>query len=307
MSKRRIPNEVNGPVRFWALELGEFTTAEMVRLTGFKVSSVQSVLDRLCEENLLMSTPLPMEKKKRGRPPVLYRMSEEPQMRLKLTESVQALLRPAPSSERPTSTFYFSVRQLIDRAVQEKGLRRLRLLAEAESDLELALEAEGGKQATEMINARLDYERGRIAYWRRNNADAREIFLRLNRFFIAQHDESMVRSIDEFLLLLDHPHLCEETEPKVRARHLLEILEKKEYCPESPVAVLFQELLHPLTQLMETAINAQAFKMANDFLQKSMELHKLESLKRTPIGTEGMAKPRPGSRSPWEPISPTKH
>ena len=70
MNKRRIPNEVNGSVRYWTLKLGEFTTAQMVHLTGFKVSSVKSVLDRLCEEKFLISKSGSVDKKKRGRPPV---------------------------------------------------------------------------------------------------------------------------------------------------------------------------------------------------------------------------------------------
>lgn len=304
MSKRRIPNEVNGPVRYWTLELGEFTAAQMVRLTGFKVSSVQTVLDRLCEEGLLMHTPQPTDTKKRGRPSVLYRLSEKPEMRLKLTESVQALLRPAPSYERPTSVYYFSVRQIVDRAVQAKGPQRQRLLDEAESDLEAAVAMEGGGQAPDMVKARLDFEQARIAYWGGYNAKAREIFVKLRLFFTERHDEPMIRSIDEFLLLLDHSDLWQETEPKLRARYLLEVLKNMEYRPESPIAVLLQELIRPLAQSMETEINAQAFKMANEFLQKSLELHKLESLKKTPIG---MAKPRASSLSSWEPISPTKH
>jgi len=308
MTKRRIPNEVNGPVRYWALELGEFTAAQMVGITGFKISSVQTVLDRLCEESLLMPTPQSTDAKKRGRPAVLYRLSEKPEMRLKLTESVQAMLRPAPSYERPTSTYYFSARQLIDRAVQAKGPQRLRLLSEALSDLEVAVEAEGGTQATEMVKARLDFERGRIAYWRGNNSEAREILIRLHRFFTARHDEPMVRSIDEFLLLLDHSHLWQETEPKFRARYLLEILKNMEYRPESPVAVLFQELLHPLAQLMETEINAQAFKMASELLQNARELQELErSIKETPPRIKGLTKPEARLSTSWKAMPPIKH
>ena len=212
-------------------------------------------------------------------------------MRLKLTESVQALLRPAPTSERPTSTVYFSVRRIIDKAAIEKGPRRLRLLIEAESDLELALEAEGGDQATEMVKARLDFERGRIAYWHGNDTVAIEIFLRIKRFFITQQDDSMVRSINEFLLLLDHPHLWEETEPKDRARHLFDIMKNIDYSTESPVAVLLMELLYPLAELMETAINAQALEMAIESLHNLSNLQTSHILGHTFIVLESKAKP----------------
>ncbi|MFQ5614802.1 MAG: hypothetical protein ACE5H9_21990 [Anaerolineae bacterium] len=270
MAQRTGPSQVKFKVRHNALLLREFTVAEMVRITGLNPESVRTELHRMKKEGLLTSRPHPDKPKKRGGRPALYRLAGDPETRLALSESIEAFYPPLPPAERPTSRHYLLARQLLDQAQAIDGQddpHRTLLLAEAERDLEMAEQAEGGGLAPEVVRAYLQYERARLAYLRGEREEAERMLAALHEFFASRGDETMLRRLEEFQLCLEAWGRFAAVTPgnvgeAAWARCLLDTLKDNEYQTGSPLTLLLLQLLRQLSQTAEEKVRAAAFDLA---------------------------------------------
>jgi hypothetical protein len=276
MSVKTGMNQVKFKVRYNALILREFTVSDMIRATGLNPESIRTELQRMKQEGLLIAAPHPEKHDKRGGHPSIYRLTDDPEMRLALSESIEAFYPPLPVDDQPTSRHYASAKQLIDRAQTADGPQCKQLLAAAEHDLEIAEQAEGGSLASDSVKAYLQYERARVAYLRRKDELAQELFSSLSQFFASTNNTVMVRKVHEFqLCLVACTHQRElgvrgNTRPIAEARCLLDAIEEVSYVTDSPLALLLMDLLSELSQTMQDRINAAAFERAKEFNERDI-------------------------------------
>jgi predicted ArsR family transcriptional regulator len=279
MTHRMGMSQVKFKVRYNALLLREFTVDDMVRATGLNPESIRTELQRMKQEGLLTSQPHPDRPKRRGGPPALYRLTNDPKARLALSASIEAFYPPLPPADRPTSRHYLLVRQALDQAqTADDDVERKRLLSQAERDLEMAEQAEGGSLAPELIKAYLQYERARLAYLRDERFEAASNFQALCEFFSSIHDNSMVGHTREFLLCLEakERHTVESSSGNARkalARCLIDVLDEEryrsdeaKYRTDSPLISL---LIEQLRALSETAIESFVKDAVNQIIAAS--------------------------------------
>ncbi len=257
MTHRMGMSQVKFKVRHNALLLREFTVDDMVRATGLNAESVRTELQRMRKEGLVISQPRPDRPKRRGGPPALYRLTDDPRARLALSASIEAFYPPLLPADRPTSRHYLLARHALDQAQTVDGARREGPLSQAEQDLEMAEQAEGGSLAPESVRAYLQYERARLAYLRDERAKATSNLQALHEFFSSIHDDAMVRHIREFLLCLEAKERDEIESSgdrgKALARCLLAVLDEAKYRIDSPLTLL---LIEQLRVWSETPIEA---------------------------------------------------
>lgn len=284
MSDRTDMGQVKFKVRHNALLLREFTVEDIVRATRLNPESVRTELQRMRQEGLLTSEPHPSDSGKRGAPPSLYKLTEDPEARLALAESVEAFYPSIPSTEQPTSRHFESARRLLSEAQALDGPQRERLLAVAEHDLEMTSHAEGGDLASESVKAYLEYEWARLAYLRNKYEKAEERFEALRGFFVSAQNEAMVKRIDEFRLCLDAWHRFTAAGPSnfgeaAWARCLLDTLSDSHYQIESPLALLVLRLLRQLSRSAEEKVRAAAMELAIEVSRREIgeEVEELRS------------------------------
>lgn len=266
MNHRAGMSEVKFKVRHNALLLHEFTTADMVRATGLNPESVRTELQRMKREGLLISRPHPDKPKKRGGRPALYRLTDDPEARLALSESVEAFYPSLSSADRPTSRHYLLAQQLLDHAQTVENPQRKRLLLDAEQALEMAEHAEGGGLAPKRIQAYLRYERARLFYLQGVYKEARESFESLREFFVEVQDEMMIRHTDESLLCLKAWDCSATGTPygvgeAALARCLLDTLTEEAYRTDSPLTSLLVQLVDQLSRTADEKVRAAAFDL----------------------------------------------
>src|SRR5262249_31781324 len=204
MSRQANLNEVRWKVRHNALVLREFTAKQMIRATNLKPESVRTELKRMKREGLLEAVRMAKESPGRGAPPVQYKLPADFKARLRLARSVDTFIGRS-SLDHPSSRQYFSLQQLLDRALTAEATVQADLLDKAGRELELAEQAEGGKRASPAVKAHLDYERARLHYLRGEYDRARELFQQLRTFFAEANKKDMLERVDEFLLCLQLP------------------------------------------------------------------------------------------------------
>jgi tetratricopeptide (TPR) repeat protein len=241
------------------MRLRQFTVADLVADTGLNTSSISTELQRMMQAGLLTSKRLLPVTGKRGGAPVLYQLNPDPQVRLELWKSVRDFYGPSPIPSQPTSAYYESARNLINKAqfVKEKQLDQL--LTAASVDLEAAYHAEGASLAHERVKHLLQYEHARIFFWRGEYIQAEELFEQLLKFFTQQADDLIVKIIQEYLFCIENQGLFKKDDsPKERARLLLETLKKREYKNDSPVAMHSLKIMWDLTQSAEKEIQQDA-------------------------------------------------
>lgn len=273
MNHRASMSEVKFKVRHNALLLRGFTVADIVRATGLNPESVRTELQRMKQEGVLTSRPHPDKPKKRGGHPALYRLTDDPEARLALSESIEAFYPPTPPAGRPTSRHYLLAQQLLNRVQTAEDPQRERLLFEAERDLEMAEQAEDSSLAPEPVKAYLKYERARLFYLRGEHEEARKSLESLREFFVGVQDETMLRHTDEVLLCLKAwDRFKTETSHGVGeialARCLLETLTEETYQTDSPLTLLLLQLVSQLSRTAEEKIRAAAFDLAKEVVSR---------------------------------------
>jgi len=276
MAPRIGMSQVKFKVRHNALLLREFTVADMIRATGLNPESVRTELQRMKQEGLLASRPYPDKPKKRGGRPAIYHLTDDPEARLALSQSIEAFYPPPPPADRPTSRHYQSARQLLDGAQTVDDRQRERLLADAEHDLEIAEQAEGGSLAPERVKAYLQYERARLAYLRDEYEEAERSFEALREFFVDAHDEAMVRRINEFRLCLNAwkrfaARMPDTVSEITWARCLLDTLAENNYQTDSPLIQRLLLLVHQLSRTADEKVRAVAFDLAVEVSRREVE------------------------------------
>ncbi len=266
MNHRASMSEVKFKVRHNALLLRGFTVADIVRATGLNPESVRTELQRMKREGLLISRPHPDKPKKRGGHPALYQLTDDPEARLALSESIEAFYPPTPPAGRPTSRHYLLAQQLLNLAQTAEDPQRKRLLFEAERDLKMAEQAEGGGLAPKRIQAYLRYERARLFYLRGEHEEARESLESLREFFVEVQDEMMIRHTDESLLCLKAWDCFATGMPygvgeAALARCLFNTLTKEAYRTDSPLTSLLVQLVDQLSRTADEKVRAAAFDL----------------------------------------------
>jgi tetratricopeptide (TPR) repeat protein len=235
-------------VRQHALRLRAFTVADMVRVTNLNAESVRTELQHMREEGLLTAQPSPTKSGKRGGLPTLYRLTDDPEARSALAQSLEAFSPPRPPGDRPTSPHYLSARQLLNHAQTTAARHREPLLAEAEQGLVMAAQAEGGNRASERVRAYLAYEEARLAYLRGAYEEAKQRVAALRECFVGLHDETMLRHLEELRLCLEAQDRFAAQRPSnggevAWADCLLDTLADNAYQPESSLTALVLDLL----------------------------------------------------------------
>jgi hypothetical protein len=248
MTQRATMSQVKFRVRYNALLLREFKVADIVRATGLNPDSVRTELQRMKREDLLTAGPDGEQHTQRGAPALLYRLTDDPERRLLLSESIAAF-SPAPSEpERPSSRRYRSAQQLLDRALNMQGPQRRQLLTEAERDLALAVEAEGGEFASEQVTAYLQYEHARLLYLRGNYGQAKQEFGSLRAVFASIGDETMLQRIKEFEVCVEvgmrfGANGTSNANKTDWARYLVNLTADRNYQTDSPLTLLLLQLM----------------------------------------------------------------
>lgn len=276
MSDRTGMGQVKFKVRHNAVLLREFTVADMFRATGLNPESVRTELQRMKQEGLLTSHPHPDKPEKPGGRPVIYQLTDDPEARLALSESIEAFYPPLPPADRPTSRHYLWAQRLLNRAQTVDEPQRSQLLSEAEQALEMAYHAEGGSLAPEPVKAFLQYERARLAYLRGEHEEAERSFTALRGFFLSAQDETMVKRIDEFLLCLETWRRFAARMPGSAgevawARCLLDTLHENSYQTDSPLTSLSLRLLHHLSQTAGEEVRVLVYEV-----ERAEAFHKVQ-------------------------------
>jgi len=175
------PNEVRFKVRHYALLLEEFTVSQVVGLTGLKGSSVRTEVQRMRREGLVTASR--QEAHGRGRPPCVYRLTDDPDARLALSKSVEGFyVETAPRSGKarvPASRHFFQAAELIQGLLGRRaGDPELDgAVEEAAYHLEFAWREEGvGREGTEVVGAFLKREMAKVEALRGNLPEAEQLF-----------------------------------------------------------------------------------------------------------------------------------
>jgi len=272
MSQRAGMSQVKFRVRHNALLLRAFTAADMIRATGLNPESVRTELQRMKQEGLLVSRTNPGNPKKRGGPPALYKLTEDQEGRAALSESIEAFYPPPPLADKPTSRHYLLAQQLLNRAQIAEGERRMQLLAQAEQDLELAEQAEGGTLAPKPIEAYLQYERARLAYLRGEIEEAKRGFEELRELFADAQNDKMLGRLDEFRLCLKvrEQFVGQPSTARIqaaRALSLLQTLADHAYQTDSPLILLSLEILRDLRQTVDRLIEMRQHEVGEEIIE----------------------------------------
>lgn len=186
----------------------------------------------------------------RGAPPAVYRLTDDPERRLALSESVAAFHPAPPTADHPSSRRYRAAQQLLDRALNAKGKARKQLLADAEQALAHAAEAEGGEWASEQVKAYLRYECARLWYLQGNYGKAKQAFAALRPVFTALNDDAQAQRAAEFALCADvgaRFGTNSVLNKAAWARYLTHRTANNNYHTDSPLTVLLLQMVSRLS------------------------------------------------------------
>lgn len=290
--------EVKFKVRRNALLLREFTIAELVRATGLNPESVRTEVQRLKQEELVVSEGQP------GQREALYRLSDDPEKRLSLSRSVEAFYPepPEPIVPRPTSRLYKDALQTLEQAEDAESGRREKLLEEAEHQLEGAWQAEGASRAPELVQAHILRERGRLAYLQGKRESAREQLEQAREAFAEADLEREARLVDEYLLCIEawrRIQTSNASDAAAQARCVLETLKAAEHLSASPLLDWLADLTRELSRTisgrvadiaMQTEIHRQVVGTREDLKEMREDLRRVER-EREPMLRERSVEP----------------
>lgn len=300
MTIRAEINQVKFKIRYNSLLLKKFTVAEMIRATGLNPESVRTEIQRMKREGLLSTEVVEKGSKNRGGQPVLYRLTDDPEARLALSESIEAFYPALNHDDKPTSRHFFYAQELLNQALSLDELQREQILFEVEDNIDIAEQTEGGSLASARIKAYILYERARLAYLKNNRAEAKSLFAALREFFIKNHDELMVRRIDEFQLCIESwDHFMRNGPTSLSeigwGRCLLDTVKQSTYLSDNPLMLLFIRSLTQLTQTADDRVRAAAFDLAADVSRREMnpERHELIYHRQSHLFREEIQIPTP--------------
>ena len=253
-----VPSEVKIRIRSNALTLREFTVAQVRRVTGLNPASIRTELQRMKREGYLTSEPM-KERRGRGAPPHVYKLTSDPEKRLELSRQVEAFYTPPPppAPPKPTSLHFKGAVKLIDRLTsgQISDEERGEILDKARYHLDFAKHEEGvginKDEATEIIGAHINFQQAQLECLQGHWAEAEDLLHKARTVFQTRELEAQVARIDAHLLRLAiRPHLEEAREAEDRSSSaaawcIQKVIDELE---SSPVAS------HPLAQtLLDTA------------------------------------------------------
>ena len=270
MAARSGMREVKFKVRMNALLLCEFSTEQMVRITGLKPESVRTELQRMKQEGLLVVIRKPNtadQKRRRGGQSVLYTLVSDSEKRLALSRSVETFYPEKPRPPQPTSRHYHVAMHILDEAMEASNDRKQSLLNQAEEELDFALSEEGASRAPESVRAHIEFQRGRLAYLREQYGQAAESFSLARRALATAGQAGEVSRAEEFLLCAEirrRWNLDSDDRPQARAGRLLEVLEPSGFQAFSPLVQLMTDLLRSreLSRTPQDLLNSAAKKQA---------------------------------------------
>jgi len=266
------PSEVKIRVRSNALDLKEFTVAQMRRVTGFNSASIRTELQRMKRQSYLTSEPV-KEKKGRGAPPHIYKLTSDPEKRLELSRQVEAFYTPPPppAPPKPPSLHFKGAVKLIDRlaAGQVSAEERGEVLDKARYHLDFAMHEEGvgikKDEATAIIGAHIDFRRAQLECLQGHWPEAEGLLNRARTVFLAHELEAPVAQVETYLLCLAiWPHLEEAREAEARSPSAAA------WCIQKGIDELESSSVasHPLAQtLLDTAC----------WLRESLQAREMES------------------------------
>ena len=220
-----VPNEVKIRIRSNALTLREFTVAQMRRVTGLNPASIRTELQRMKREGYLTSESV-KEKRGRGAPPHVYKLTSDPEKRLELSHQVEAFYTPPPppASPKPTSLHFKAAVKLIDRLASDQisAEERGEVLDKARYHLDFAMHEEGvgikKDEATDIIGAHIDFRKVQLECLQGHWSEAVNLLNRARTVFLAHELEEPVAQVEAYLLCLAiRPHLEEAREAEVRS------------------------------------------------------------------------------------------
>jgi hypothetical protein len=276
-------SKVKFKVRYNVLLLKEFTIADVLRVTGLNPDSVRTEIQRMIKEGYLVSEPIRGVRGKRGGRPHVYRLTNDLNARMSLSESIEAFY-PAPVEEKPTSRYYLSAKRLIDKTMYTDEVSRGQLLSQAEVDLELAEKAEGGNLVPKMIKAHLEIQRARLQYHGERFSEAKEHFSCIRKEYLDVLDDTDNKYIDEYILCLS---VCggfsSNVESKFKdaefARCLLKVLNNANYQLDSPLISLLALFIRRLLQPADVELYSTLIPSIFDSLSR-LEAGQQELIKR---------------------------
>ncbi|MBC8492534.1 MAG: hypothetical protein H8D43_02015 [Chloroflexi bacterium] len=220
-----LPSEVKIRIRSNALTLKEFTVAQMRRVTGLNPASIRTELQRMKRQGYLTSEPM-KEKRGRGAPPHIYKLTSDPEKRLELSHQVEAFYTPPPppASPKPTSLHFKAAVKLIDRLASDQisAEERGEVLDKARYHLDFAMHEEGvgikKDEATDIIGAHIDFRKVQLECLQGHWSEAVNLLNRARTVFLAHELEEPVAQVEAYLLCLAiRPHLEEAREAEVRS------------------------------------------------------------------------------------------
>ena len=140
------------------LLLRGFTISQLVRATGLSPEIVRAEVQWLGQEGFVVSQHGEEQDED------LYSLSDDPEIRLELSRSLDRSCPSSPKPSHPTARLYHAALHTLSQAEKARGQQREELLAQAAHQLEGAWHAEGGSRAPDLVQAHILRERGRLAY-----------------------------------------------------------------------------------------------------------------------------------------------
>ncbi len=263
MNERSKMSQVKFKVRYNSLILKEFTVADIVQATGENPESVRTELQRMRQEGLISSDLVEQQGERGGRVAV-YRLTNDREARLSLSRSIEPFYPSSSQGEYPSSRRYLSAQHLLDRAQRVQGAERAKYLREAERDLELAEQTEGGKAASEQIRGHLHYERARLQYLQANYVVALSNLEVARKLFSSFRNVLMQNRVDELELCINVSIQCgpSVTSPNAWAEAILEYASDRKYKFESPLVSLLLDIVGQSSTTTSDKILASVLSLA---------------------------------------------
>jgi DNA-binding PadR family transcriptional regulator len=278
-----VAGEVKIRVRSNALDLKEFTVKQMRRVTGLNPASIRTEIQRMKREGYLTSEPV-KERRGRGAPPHVYKLTSDPEKRLELAREVEAFYTPPPppAPPKPTSLHFKAGVKLLDKlaAGQVGEGERDEVLDKARYHLDFAMHEEGvgikKDKATEIIGACINCEQGRLEYLRGNDGDAERLFKKAKKVFVSADLPDEVARADEYLQSIQIRRRWMEMtqrgiyEPRNMARCVLETLKPiSASLADRPLILLLMNLIEHLAPSARELVLAASHEKV-DAMQRQM-------------------------------------
>lgn len=274
------------------MALKEFTVKQMRRVTGLNPASIRTELQRMKRQGYLTSEPV-KEKRGRGAPPHIYKLTSDPEMRLELSHQVEAFYTPPPppAPPKPASLHFKAAVKLIDRLAtgQVSEEERGEVLDKARYHLDFAMHEEGvgikKDEATGIIGAHINLEHGRLEYVRGNYGDAERSFEKAKEGFALADLPDEVTKVDEYLQSIQIRRRWMEMmqrgiyEPRNMARCVLESLEPiSASLASKPLVLLLMNLLKSLAPSARGLVLAASHEKVEAMQRQMTEVREVVEL-----------------------------